>query len=189
MRIKSQYFIIGLSAILSGALSGYFLLPANPAATATGVDWGLIYGPGIFFGLVMAAICLWLYRGRWRWSLPRALAWAAVSVVSWRLAIIIALSGGNNNHLTYPLAGLLGSTVLAAAFWILVYRLRLKRLLFVPVAGAALGWAMSYIIGNDALGGQQSSFMLAFIVWQVGVALVLIEPPANAELPTPRPAA
>ncbi len=193
-KASSSVAYIALASAVSGALSGYFLLPPSGKDTFNLeliFNVGLLYGPGIFFGIIIGALCLWLYRGRRKWAAPLVLVWAVASVVAWRIALQIALShfgfstasDSEIGSLSYTIAGLVGSFILSAAFWLLIKRIHPARLLLAIGAGAVLGFAMSYIISGDNPGYNGlgvTKLIAAFMLWQIGVALALVEPPRDA---------
>ncbi|HSX00683.1 MAG TPA: hypothetical protein VLF67_00435 [Candidatus Saccharimonas sp.] len=167
--------LVIMATLLSGGLSGHFLLP-NGTQDPGSSNWGLLYGPGIFFGIAIALACLWLYRRDWQWSLARSLLWVAVSTGAWYLALRIALSEstGTSGFVSYALAGAAGSAILAAAFWALVRHLAFTRLLLTVAAGSVLGIAMNLIL---MIGLGEWAIIAAFIVWQMGVGLALVKAP------------
>jgi hypothetical protein len=144
------------------------------------LGWGLLYGPGFFFGLATAAVSFWFYRRQRKWPAFRALIWLAISVLSWRIALQVALTGDSSGAaLQYTLAGLAGSAILAPMFLVLFHRIHMIRLGLVLASGGGLGYIMALILQDTSNESDVMQTIVAFVIWQVGVALVLIKPPAE----------
>jgi len=132
----------------------------------------MTYGPGIYFGLATAALFAWLYRS----PILKLGLWLGASIVSWYLALQLAMaminvpSGGG--IIGYVSGGLLGSLLLSIFFWLLIRRVNRERIYLTVATGGILAVVMFLILqGADA--EPTASYMISFVIWQVGVGLAL----------------
>jgi hypothetical protein len=166
--MRNKTLVILLASALSGALSGYVLL---------GIDQlGLLLGPGVVFGVTTTALFTWLYRNH-----PlKSLLWFGGSVLSWYVAIRIALpppdfsqSDTGYTSAGYLPAGVIGALILTISFWIFVKRISPLRAGVVVGLGGVLALAMQAIMQIETSQSLPFPLMISFAVWQVGVALAL----------------
>lgn len=174
---------VAVGAVITGALSGYFLLPnvgiELEGASGSPFDgYGFLYGPGFFFGILLAGAAL-VYE---RVSPGKATAIFGLSILTWRLALEIATTGigatvGEDGAAfgeivsMFVVPGALGALGLAATQRMLVRRSPADGLLRAAIAGGVLG-LMMYGIGEVTEGGT-GTLIEMFVVWQLGVALLL----------------
>jgi len=189
-KLKSV-LVVGVLTALSGAASGHYLVREDGPG-----NWTLSYGPGIFFGAATAVAFFLIYKTH---PLKLILWWGA-SILSWYLALRVFFMSGNLGfgygsdgsqlNLGYVSAGLTGSLLLTAFFWVLVRRMGLARTGIAILAGGVLGGAMELILSMDETGFASATLIASFMLWQIGVALILavdLQTKPKTELPASEP--
>lgn len=162
--MRNRLSIILLATIISGSLSGYFFGDQSV--------WGMSYGPGIYFGLTTAAVFAWLYRS----PMLKLGLWLGASIVSWYLALQTAMAmikvPGGEGIIGYISGGLLGSLLLSLFFWFLIRRVNRDRIYLTVATGGILAVVM-FLILTGADSEPTASYMISFVIWQVGVGSAL----------------
>lgn len=168
------------ASLVSATLSGWLLLPdVGLESGGAGSTFGLYWGPGVYFGVAMAALLLAFDKV----APPRLLGWIGVSILAWRLAIetvmsSISLDASDSSDTfsgvlkTFIIPGAIGAAVLAVGHGLLVARMRGRWIAQLAIGGAVLGGMMYLSTKPDGDGGT-ARIILMFAIWQVGIGLML----------------
>lgn len=174
--------LIAMTA-LSGFLSAIKLLPdVGVDGTEATYEWmrafPMMYGPGLYFGIAIASFLRYFEKV----SLGKAAAWGIASVISWRIAIEMALTGfgvqlTDSETLAsivqgFILPGAIGGALLGLAHYLIVMNGDAKWVGRIALAGGAGGLAM-YLCTIPESSGETGRLVVMFGIWQIGVALTL----------------
>lgn len=166
-----KLIVIAATTVISGIVSGYFMTNGENYGESAVFD-----SPGIAFGLTTAAAFFYLYKT----SVIKLIIWAITSWLSWRVALSLYLSLGQELSLeSFALAqlvvpGIVGASLLGLLFWGLIEKSSFAKLLVTAIAGAFGAFGM-YLVFNYFSKEGTPAFIYSFIIWQVlvGAALVL----------------
>jgi hypothetical protein len=162
----NKLLAVMFAAALSGALSGAvmnekFITPI----------FGVQFGPGTFFGIIVAIALMIFYELR---VVPATLLIAA-SIGGWFLALQLwFILNDQYSFVTFAASGGLGSLILALGITLGTLRLKLINIVITLTAGTIAAIPMWAIINHSDTSNTDLHMIIAFVIWQVCVALTLI---------------
>lgn len=160
----NETLAILVATVLSGIMSGIYF-------TGDGsMQWGVLYGPGIFFGVATAGLFIWLRKT----PFLKAALWAGASISSWFAAIqiYIRLPENNGGPIGLVVAGVCGAALLGSFYSMLVREISWQRFVVVVIAGGIMAAIMSTVLQQQD-SASALRYIVSFVIWQVGVGLAL----------------